>query len=51
MPKPAPPPSANLPADVDETPGKNLRPGRVIGWLLAIALAGLGVHYLLQRIA
>jgi hypothetical protein len=51
MPKPAPPPSANRPPEVDETPGENLRPGRVIGWLLAIALAGLGVYYLMQRIA
>jgi hypothetical protein len=31
-------------------PGEVVRPGRVIGWLLAIALAGLAVYYLLQRI-
>ena len=32
-------------------PGEVVRPGRVIGWLLAIAMAGLVVYYLLQRIS
>jgi hypothetical protein len=49
MPKPASPPSANRPPEVDETPGKYLRPGRVIGWLLAIVLAGMAAYYILQQ--
>lgn len=34
----------------DGATAEMVRPGRVIGWLLAIALAGMAVYYILQRI-